>query len=1003
MNFRPLTEEYTNVVSIPANVASLPGSSKTIERLLTKRQNEHKSTLDFLRLECRKINLQIEDEIRSEGNSLKESLGKIKTQIEAETSVVFKDMEEEKLANLSFGTFETLMQTIQDLNNRRLRIIDQFYDKLQALEKKRLTFFKGVFNEAYRKTGKICHLLPYDLAYYFDQEISKINEISMSNYGHYAQMHTDLKLQIQEEIPVFLINSHDAKERHKMAVTNMKWKEVMPPRERNNIIESTKLPFLALGDPSYAQVSLPLSATDLEMWEQRIQKTLESLDVTAKKLISLYKIAVLQIFNRFFDDLKLITNALTEEDNQLNNRLTLESITSGPYKSILLDVAELYTCDIAELQNLWTNITTYMETNINNTNTFLKNSAHLWDNHFARTDEIKELVLKDLTNLIEKHNKLAQTFEKKMNNSLDKLREGSSVAKLNKHLRDVNKFLDLTGNLYSSQCEAEIKLITKYYELTEQETELLISELDRFLGENADKEPIHERRSWQNINVAQEQQPSPNNSEDNLIPYQMKCCQYQVDAVNNWMFGLWEALKAYMVTCRSEQLKQAEQWMDHVKSKLRKRLEIRESTLRPRYIRVKTMIYDVRLKELEDHQNSIQKLENKVQKYVTDSRQATQLSKEKRVEIVEEFESAMRGIEEKLQNSTKSFHVAACIEQTKTLSEEAKTKFEETFKDNYNEIEQNRKNIIAMICHFGTKIKLFSEGGNFNRDEAKIYKKRFLKMQKGVPKKFKKVYAEFEASKPEIVNMFRRIEIAVLDRLNKSLKEFEHNEKTCEKIKQLRENIRKLAYDTKFKIHRIDANIDYFSDMSKIEIWKRKHFDIMKDALQECIEKIVEIDNFMIGDSENIERSYIFQLNELIDSSFEEIATTAKASSGIICTLRKNANYSTDLSDRYLGSHSYHCKAPYEKCCLKGCCSVFDDIPWFVWLAIALVLLLFVVLVVNYCCLKPFKQTRRTIRDPPLQEEPLCQRTTEIVVVLPNVEPERSNRLPTYKEAIELN
>ncbi|KYB25095.1 hypothetical protein TcasGA2_TC031381 [Tribolium castaneum] len=874
MNFRPLTEEYANVATIPANVAPVPGSSKAIERLLTKRQNEHKSTLDFLRRECRKINLQIEDEIRNEGNSLKESLGKIKAQLDRETSV-FKDSGEEELANLCIGTFET---SVQDLNNRRLAIIDQFYDKLQDLEKKRLRFFKRVFNEAYRKTGKINHLLPYDLAYFFDQEITKTNEISLSNYGHYAQIHTDLKLQIQEEIRVFFLNLHDLKERHKVAVTNMRWKEVIVPRE--HVIETTKLPFLGFGDPNYADVTLPMTATDLAQWEQGIQTTLESLDANAKKLISLYKMAVLQIFNRFFDDMKVITNTLTDESDQASNHLNLEAISSEPYyKSLLVDVAELYTCDIAELQNLWTNITTYMESNINNTNIFLKNSAHLWDNHFARTDEIKKLVLKEMTNLIEKHHKLAQNFEKKMYNALDKLREGSSTAKLNKHLKEVNKFLDATGNLYSSQCAAEIKLLKKYYDLTEQECELLISELDRFLSENADKEPILERKSWQNINGLQEhEQVSPTNSEDDLIPYQMKSCQYQVDAVNNWMFGLWEAIKSYMVTCRSELLNQAEQWMEKVKTKLRKRLEIREATLRPRYSRVKTMIYDVRLKELENHQTFMQKLENKVQKYVADSHQSVELSKEKRVKIVENFESEMKEIEEKLKNATKSFQVAACIEQTKTLSGEVRRKFDETFHENYSEIEQNRKNINAMICHFGTSIKLFSEGGDFSRDEAKIYKKRFQKIQKSVPKKFKKVYAEFEASKPPILNTFRRTEIAILDRLNKSLQEFEHNEKTCDKIRQLRENIRKLAYETKFKVHRIDACIDYFRDMSKIEIWKRKHFDIMRNALQECIEKIVEIGNFVIGDGENIGKSYIFQLSQLIDSSFEEIEQSAQVS-----------------------------------------------------------------------------------------------------------------------------
>lgn len=53
--------------------------------------------MDFIRLECRKINLQIEEEMKNEGEVLKENLAKIKTQIEAETSPVFKDFEEDEV------------------------------------------------------------------------------------------------------------------------------------------------------------------------------------------------------------------------------------------------------------------------------------------------------------------------------------------------------------------------------------------------------------------------------------------------------------------------------------------------------------------------------------------------------------------------------------------------------------------------------------------------------------------------------------------------------------------------------------------------------------------------------------------------------------------------------------------------------------------------------------------------------------------------------------------
>lgn len=92
---------------------------------------------------------------------------------------------------------------------------------------------------------------------------------------------------------------------------------------------------------------------------------------------------------------------------------------------------------------------------------------------------------------------------------------------------------------YSKQCEDEIKLLRKYRQLTDKESDLLVSELDRFLSQNADKEQILDRRKLNPVAPIEDHEgvELPVNSEDDLIPYHMKTCKYQVDAVNNWMFG----------------------------------------------------------------------------------------------------------------------------------------------------------------------------------------------------------------------------------------------------------------------------------------------------------------------------------------------------------------------------------------------------------------------------------------------------------------------------------
>lgn len=65
-----------------------------------------------------------------------------------------------------------------------------------------------------------------------------------------------------------------------------------------------------------------------------------------------------------------------------------------------------------------------------------------------------------------------------------------------------------------------------------------------------------------------------------------------------------------MQTCRKELNEEAEIRLMNVRAKMKKRLQVRLATLKPRYQRVKTMIYNVRLKEIQDHNDEYKRTED---------------------------------------------------------------------------------------------------------------------------------------------------------------------------------------------------------------------------------------------------------------------------------------------------------------------------------------------------------------------------------------------------------
>jgi hypothetical protein len=372
---------------------------------------------------------------------------------------------------------------VQNCNNSRLELIDGFYEVVKRLERQRSKSFKVVLNEGYKKMGQISFLLPYDLLDYFEHEItvsrgrcetSELSTIILENKRNH-----------HEQLLLLLASPHGSKNKSPRRGPALsvgldgRQGQIQSGREKTESSRSDVSRFASgrafcifcrfrdsqlhkrcdfigcpkehlqevdMGDNSFG--SMPIHSADVELWSRQIKVTLDSLDANAKKLLGLYKMAVVHIFNRFFDDLKTITNALTEDEKKSEeNSLNMEYFNSEMYQDIVDDIAEQYTCDVADLQKLWNSVTGYMETNIKNTYTFLNGSAHLWDGHFARVNDGKAVILEDLRLLIARNDKAAQEYEKKIYKILDKMREQSTIPKLDKDLDELNKFLDSVGKL----------------------------------------------------------------------------------------------------------------------------------------------------------------------------------------------------------------------------------------------------------------------------------------------------------------------------------------------------------------------------------------------------------------------------------------------------------------------------------------------------------------------------------------------------------------------------
>lgn len=76
-------------------------------------------------------------------------------------------------------------------------------------------------------------------------------------------------------------------------------------------------------------------------------------------------------------------------------------------------------------------------------------------------------------------------------------------------------------------CRKELQIISKYPEMAQEETNLLVLELRRFL--NAFPKEAVEIRRASRFDISEEP--------ESTLPSQIKMCEYEVYALANWMLG----------------------------------------------------------------------------------------------------------------------------------------------------------------------------------------------------------------------------------------------------------------------------------------------------------------------------------------------------------------------------------------------------------------------------------------------------------------------------------
>ncbi|XP_048519948.1 uncharacterized protein LOC109536799 isoform X3 [Dendroctonus ponderosae] len=728
---------------LPLDFVGQSRPSKVIEALYEKKAAEEKRAIKILHKSKQDICDKYDRLFKEQSTELKHGLHEIRGLIKNELFDSKIKSNHDNANYMEKHNFKNIYKRIYDYTKQQDGLVESFYSNSVKLEKEKSKEFSDALKIFYQEIKRISNRLPHECDEQIQMELKNVNETILCNNRNYIE----LKCQLQAEIQNYARNAIQElrhikdcwikflRSQSEYALGNLK-KQYTPALSET--IQTLQDKTKELAD-NLRTVDLTSVEQDPSKWLNNLRQTLANVDQRAQKIIINYKQAAVLIYNRCFNELHVIEEALRE----MSNAEAIPEDQTEMYTPALEDIRTLYDVEIDTIQTAWNKLVDKLTKTIDNTYNFLNAATILWQKHFRRTEVLQLIMLKDMENMVKLNNTLTEPYETKMNILIDTLRQEASKEKTHKTMGEVMKLLSVIEGLYMNQYQSEVAVPKKYKNLLELKVDILIEEVKRFLEvypPDKEKDPkIQRKRASQTSEIA-----DPN---DNLIPNQMLYCEFQIGAISNWQFGLWECIGNYVETAKTEIMKETDQWIQKHIIRMGKRKDIRLNIHGMRLRSIEAYIYKERLEELCIHESRLAEHKNAVERRIPTLNDMLRSLQDSFDTITKDYYNAIQAFERKSLESMNSCAVASLKPILNGKTETTEEKIDLLAQDYLSKCNTFANSIKSSHVAFLENIKLFYDGGSFSAAEVKNVIKELAKIEAQVEKTVTNVRKDVESNK----------------------------------------------------------------------------------------------------------------------------------------------------------------------------------------------------------------------------------------------------------------
>ncbi|XP_075228194.1 uncharacterized protein LOC142328372 [Lycorma delicatula] len=628
----------------------------------------------------------------------------------------------------SRATFSRAFMKLDNLKQEREILIEEFEKDGKAELQKQLQSVKTIIVNNYLKSGKIGLLPVQRLQMELENNIMEIHKIAMSNYRTYVYLKLHFKL-IGEEIiaatrnklhlklnlfincPKKIIPSKSLTSPKKLFnIMDEVYKEahIEPKKIHRSLLESVQ--HLAFMFPVARYSDTGATNTNLDMYPPNVKTVLINMDECIKQSVNKYVSAINELIRGYTKDLNTL-DVKFPEMNLSNKDKLYKKLGYTEFDRILNEFIKAERM----IQNQWKIISDEIENSIKDTIIFYVDASEVIERHALRLEHARNLII-DINYIIsERCVDAMKEEEMKFNILTDVLRESDTKENLKNNYTKIVVLLDSLKESFMKNYSKQTDVTKEYRRIGQAESDVFVGEMNVFLKK-------HPRNSIIDIYkiVPKRSDHTFTEVDEKITTKELKMCCNHLNGVSNWTLGFWEEITVLKNNISQSSQTEADMWINKQSEILMNDLQIKLDNHSLRYKRIKKEILEVRAAEIKIHQERLKSHTFAVETRLVELENEARSIETRQNDIVSKMVEKTADCKEKLDSCNESVFAKNLITEIDSIQKKA----EESFRQINEEVRINCEAQIKWLRQsnvvFLKSVLMFSEGGNYHSEEAKL-------------------------------------------------------------------------------------------------------------------------------------------------------------------------------------------------------------------------------------------------------------------------------------------